>query len=80
MPPITIVPIEAENGDIFAQMSSQLFKLLRLEKHQVKITIGKKMVKVNIRTVDMTPAEIYFSESLFQQFGLPIQPYKLHAI
>ncbi|WHY02004.1 YheC/YheD family protein [Neobacillus sp. DY30] len=67
-------------SDIFAQMSSQLFTLLRLEKHQVKITIGKKMVKVNIRTVEMSAAEIHFPENLFQHFCLPIQPYKFHAI
>jgi hypothetical protein len=81
MPPITIVPIEAGNRtDMFAQMSSQLFKQLNLNKQEIKISIGKKMVKVNIRTVEMTPNEIHFPEVLFQHFCLPIQPYKFHAI
>ena len=81
MPPITIVPIEAGNRtDMFAQMSSQLFKQLNLNKQEIKISIGKKMVKVNIRPVEMTPNEIHFPEVLFQHFCLPIQPYKFHAI
>lgn len=81
MPPITIVPLEAGNRtDMFAQMSSQLFKQLKLNKQEIKISIGKKMVRVNIRTVEMTPNEIHFPENLIQHFGLPIQPYKFHAI
>lgn len=81
MPPITIIPIEAgSRTDIFAQMSSQLFKLLRLDEHQIKISIGKKMVNVTIQTVEMKPNEIHFPEYLFQQFSLPIQPYKFLAI
>jgi glutathione synthase/RimK-type ligase-like ATP-grasp enzyme len=81
MPPITIVPIEAGNGtDMFAQMSSQLFKQLKLEKQQIKVSIGKKMVKVTIRMVEMTPNEIHFPENLFQHFCLPIQQYKFHSI
>jgi glutathione synthase/RimK-type ligase-like ATP-grasp enzyme len=81
MAPITIVPIEAGNRtDMFVKMSSQLFKLLRLEKQQIKISVGKKMLKVTIRTVEMTPTEIHFPEDLLQHFCLPIQPYKFHAI
>lgn len=81
MPPITIVPIEARNGtDMFAQMSSQLFKQLKLEKQQIKVSIGKKMLKVTIRIVEMSPNEIHFPENLFQHFCLPIQPYKFHSI
>jgi glutathione synthase/RimK-type ligase-like ATP-grasp enzyme len=81
MPPITIVPIESANRtDIFAHMSSQLYKQLKLEKHEIKIAIGKKLVKVNIQSVEMTPNEIHFPENLFHHFCLPVQPYKFHAI
>jgi glutathione synthase/RimK-type ligase-like ATP-grasp enzyme len=81
MPPITIIPIESGNRtDIFVHLSSQLYKQLKLEKHEIKISIGKKMVKVNIQPVEMTPNVIHFPENLFQHFCLPVQPYKFHAI
>lgn len=81
MPTITIVPMESANStDIFAQMSSQLLKQLQLKTNDIKISVGKKMVKVEIRTVEMNPNEIHFPENLFRYFCLPIQGYKFHAI
>jgi glutathione synthase/RimK-type ligase-like ATP-grasp enzyme len=81
MPLITIVPIKiAIRTDFFVQMSSQLFKQLQFKTDEIKISIGKKLVKVKIRTVEMTPNEIHFPENLFQLFCLPNQRYKLHAI
>lgn len=81
MPPITIVPMKSTNRtDLFVQMSSHIFKQLQLETKDIKISIGKKMVKVKIQTVGMPSNEIHFPEYLFQYFCLPIQPYKFFAI
>jgi glutathione synthase/RimK-type ligase-like ATP-grasp enzyme len=81
MPLITIVPMKSVNRtEHFVQMSSKLFIQLQLETNEIKISVGKKMVKVKIRTVDMSPNEIHFPENLFQLFCLPIQRYKFHSI
>lgn len=81
MPLITIVPIKIEiRTDFFVQMSSQLFKQMQFKTNEIKISIGKKLVKVKIRTAEMTPNEIHFPENLFQLFCLPCQRYKFHAI
>jgi glutathione synthase/RimK-type ligase-like ATP-grasp enzyme len=81
MPPIKIVPMKTANmTDIFVQMSSQIYKQLQIKKQEIKISIGKKMVKVKIQTIGMNSNEIHFPEYLFQHFSLPIQPYKFHAI
>jgi glutathione synthase/RimK-type ligase-like ATP-grasp enzyme len=81
MPLITIVPMKSVNRtEHFVQMSSKLFIQLQLETNEIKISVGKKMVKVKIRTVEMSPNEIHFPENLFQLFCLPIQRYKFHSI
>ncbi|MEH7253522.1 YheC/YheD family protein [Neobacillus niacini] len=77
MPPISIVPMRSPTGtEIFVQMSTQLFKQLQIEARDIKISIGKIMMKVNIQTVELTAYEIHFPENLFQGFCLPIQEYK----
>lgn len=81
MPLITIVPMKSVNRtDHFVQMSSKLFIQLQLETNEIKISVGKKMVKVKISMVEMSPNEIHFPENLFQLFCLPIQCYKFHSI
>jgi glutathione synthase/RimK-type ligase-like ATP-grasp enzyme len=81
MPIITIVPMESGNRtDYFVQMSSKLYSQLQPKTSEIKISIGKKIVKVKIMTVEMSPNEIHFPENLFQLFLLPIQRYKFHSI
>lgn len=81
MPLITIVPLKIANSkEIFVQMSTQFYKHLQIETPDIKISIGKKMVKVKIQIVEMNSQEIHFPEYLFQHFSLPIQKYKFHAI
>ncbi|MCM3690301.1 YheC/YheD family protein [Neobacillus niacini] len=81
MPIITIVPMESVNRtDHFVQMSSKLYSQLQPKTSEIKISVGKKIVKVKIMTVEMSPNEIHFPENLFQLFCLPIQRYKFHSI
>jgi glutathione synthase/RimK-type ligase-like ATP-grasp enzyme len=81
MPPITFIPMKLANRtNHFVEMSQQLYKQLLLNTQDITISIGKKMVKVNIRTVEMDPDEVHIPENLFQLFHLPIQRYKFHAI
>jgi glutathione synthase/RimK-type ligase-like ATP-grasp enzyme len=79
MPPISIVPMKsADRTEIYVQMSLQLFKQLQFEARDIKICIGKILVKVNIQTVDMASNEIHFPKHLFQYFCIPVQQYKFH--
>jgi glutathione synthase/RimK-type ligase-like ATP-grasp enzyme len=81
MPQITIIPMKSDNRtDYFVQMSSQIYKQLQLNEREIRISVGKKMMKVNIQLVDLVANEVYFPENLYQYFHLPIQPYKFHAI
>jgi len=77
MPPITIIPIKSAN---FVEMSEQLYQQLMLDTKEISISIGKRMVTIKIRSVEMNPDEIHFPENLYQLFQLPIQRYKFHAI
>lgn len=81
MPQITIIPMKSDNRtDHFVEMSAQMYQQLQLDERDIKISVGKKMVKVKIHLVERSANEVHFPEDLYHYFYLPIQPYTFHAV
>jgi glutathione synthase/RimK-type ligase-like ATP-grasp enzyme len=78
---ITIVPRKPDNrDDSLIQMSNQLIEQFQLEiDRDIKISIGKKSIHLQVQTVEMVNGEIHFPENLLKEFCLPIQTYKFQA-
>lgn len=81
MPRITIVPRKALNSnDQLVQMSPQLCKQLQLVDNQdIKLSLGKKIIIISIKTIKMTADEVLFPENLFYEICLPIQSYRFQV-
>jgi glutathione synthase/RimK-type ligase-like ATP-grasp enzyme len=78
MPRIAIIPRRSMNdNDHLVQMSPQLCKQLQLKNNQeIKLSLGKKIIVIRIKTIQMMADEMLFPENLFYELCLPIQSYR----
>lgn len=78
MPRITIIPRKSMNDhDHLVQMSPLLCKQLQLKNNQkTKLSLGKKIIIIQIKTIQMLADEVLFPENIFYELCLPIQSYR----
>lgn len=79
--PVTIIPRKSVNrNEYLILISSKLFQHFLLDKdREYKISLGKKLIKINIHVFESNSNEISFPEILYKEICLPIQPYNFYA-
>ncbi|MDQ0198096.1 YheC/YheD family endospore coat-associated protein [Neobacillus ginsengisoli] len=78
---ITIVPGKSNNrNDSLIQISNPLIQALQLEiDEEIKISLGQKIIYLQVQTIDSVNYEIHFPENILKELCLPIQKYKFQA-